>query len=516
MIGSTKSKARNFKQYQNNNSQNSKPFWKFVFGNLYLFRISDLEIRISHRRGSLLISLMVFGSIAVVIMGGLAQWAIFQTRLSRQRSFREKAFEIGEAGIEYYRWHLAHAPTDYQDGTGAAGPYVHPYYDKNGTQIGTFTLSITPPVVGSTVVTIESMGVVSAYPNLERIVRAKYGKPSLAKYAVAANADMRFGSGTEVWGPIHSNGGIRFDALAHNLVSSSRSNYNDPDHSGANEFGVHTHISPTDPLPPASIPVRTDVFIAGRLFPVPAYDFTGLTADLASMKTTAQGDGAYHSASGSLGYHVTLASNDTYMLKRITSLRASPSGSCYNQLAQSGWGTWSILNEVTIGTYSVPSQGVIFLEDHVWVDGAIQTARVTIASGRFPDNPSTRTSITVNNDVTYAAYDGSVTLGLIAQNNVNVGLYSEDDLRIDAALVAQYGRIGRYYYNSWCGSNFIRSTLTSWGMLATNQRYGFAYTDGTGYQTRNLNYDTNLLYAPPPSFPLTSDQYSIVSWEEVQ
>ena len=52
-------------------------------------------------------------------------------------------------------------------------------------------------------------------------------------------------------------------------------------------------------------------------------------------------------------------------------------------------------------------------------------------------------------------------------------------------------------------------------MIATNARYGFAYTDNTGYQTRNINYDGNLLYSPPPGFPLTGDQYVTVLWEEI-
>jgi hypothetical protein len=52
-------------------------------------------------------------------------------------------------------------------------------------------------------------------------------------------------------------------------------------------------------------------------------------------------------------------------------------------------------------------------------------------------------------------------------------------------------------------------------MLASKERYGFAYTDGTGYITRNINYDANLLYNPPPFFPLTSDEYEVVSWEEI-
>ncbi len=53
-------------------------------------------------------------------------------------------------------------------------------------------------------------------------------------------------------------------------------------------------------------------------------------------------------------------------------------------------------------------------------------------------------------------------------------------------------------------------------MIASNKRYGFSYTDGTGYDIRNIIYDANMLYAPPPSFPLTTDQYSIISWEEVK
>jgi hypothetical protein len=104
----------------------------------------------------------------------------------------------------------------------------------------------------------------------------------------------------------------------------------------------------------------------------------------------------------------------------------------------------------------------------------------------------------------------------MTQNNINVGLKSEDDLQIDAALVAQNGRVGRYYYSSACGTEYKRSVISLYGMIASNQRYGFAYTDGTGYTTRNLTYDGYLLYGPPPSFPITASQYDIISWEEVK
>ena len=467
----------------------------------------------------MLIQVIVFGSIAVYILSALVGWASINVKATGQTFNREKALQIAEAGIDYYRWHLAHAPTDFQDGTGGLGPYVHDFRDKDGNIIGQFSLDITPPSLNSTLATVKSTGSIIGDTPLERKIVVQFAKPSIAKYAVAANDVMRFGAGTEVFGPIHSNQGIRFDGLAHNVVTSAVASYNDPDHSGANEFGVHTHVAPTDPLPPSPVPQRTDVFEVGRQFPVPAVDFAGITADLAQMKTDSQANGFYRPSAGALGYHIVLRIDDTFDLYRVTNLVNPPSG-CTNNAGQTGWGTWSINNQQLIENYPFPTNGIIFLEDNIFIDGQINSGRLTIVAAFLPDNPPFRKNIIVNNDLLYTNYDGSDVLGLIAQGNVTVGLVSEDDLRIDAALIAQNGRVGRYYYrppsggSQRCSPNHVRQTITLWGMIATNQRYGFAYTNGTGYQTRNLNYDGSLLYGPPPSFPLTSDQYVTLTWEE--
>lgn len=478
----------------------------------------------SHARntdGQILIQVIVFGSLAIYLLSSLVGWIALNTKSSRQTFDREQAIQIAEAGTDYYRWHLAHAPTDYQDGTGSAGPYVHQFLDKDGVAIGRFSLDITPPLLGSTVVAVRSTGDLANNANATRKINVKFAKPSIAKYATVANNVMRFGAGTEVFGPIHSNAGIRFDGIAHNIVSSAVASYDDPDHSGGNEFGVHTHDSPIDPLPPAAVPSRSDVFEAGRQFPVPAVDFTGITVDLANMKSDAQTSGFYRSSSGGLGYHIVVKTNDTFDLYKVTSMTNAPSG-CTNYLSQTGWGTWSIQNQQLLGNYAFPANGIVFLEDDVFIDGQINTARLTIVAAVLPDSPSTRKNITINSDLVYTNYDGQDSIGLIAQGNVNIGLVSDTDLRIDAALIAQNGRVGRYYYRppggglNRCSPYHTRQTITLWGMIATNQRYGFAYTDGTGYQTRNLNYDGSLLYSPPPSFPLTSDQYSAISWEEIK
>lgn len=501
-----------------------------------------------HSRGVILTQVLVFASISVVMLTGLVGWAGANVKSARHAFYREQAFQIAEAGIEYYRWHLAHDQDDFQDGTGVAGPYVHNYLDKDGNVLGTYTLDIVPPPIGSTIVTVRSKGVVNAYPTVYRRIEARMAIPSWAKYAVVTDSLIQFGTGTEIFGPVHSNGGISLFGLTHNIMTSARNDYDDPNHSGANEFGVHTHVNPppVNPVPPNApstssfrpleappnpLPLRPDVFEAGRQISVPAVDFTGLTTDMNTIKVEARDNGGFYRAgSGANGYRILLKTNDTFDLYRVNTLRSAPPG-CSRPATpappapdtQLGWGTWSIATsggaQTLLGNYPIPGNGLIFLEDRrVWVEGQINSARVTIAASVFSAAPATQSHITVNNDLLYTNYDGQDAVSLIAEYNINAGLYSEDDLRIDAAVVAQQGRVGRYYYGN-CGSYSIRNRITLFGMIATFKRYAFLIggTYGnTGYTTRNIDYDVNLLYAPPPSFPLTSDQYTILSWQEIK
>ena len=122
---------------------------------------------------------------------------------------RERAIQLAESGIDYYRWHLAHNKTDFQDGTESPGPYVHQVYDKDGNVVGEFSLSITPPLIGSTKVRIESTGI-PVGSAVSRKIRVEMGIPSMAKYAMVTNSVVYYGSGDEVFGPVHSNVGVGF------------------------------------------------------------------------------------------------------------------------------------------------------------------------------------------------------------------------------------------------------------------------------------------------------------------
>ncbi|MEI6238130.1 MAG: pilus assembly PilX N-terminal domain-containing protein [bacterium] len=481
-------------------------------------------IKLKYKKGVAIVTSLIFGTIAVIIITGLVGWFAGLLSSSRALFDRERAFQVAESGIDYYRWHLAHNATDFTDGTTTPGPYVHIFEDKDGNALGEFSLDISRPATGSTIVSVVSTGKVYSNPNITRKIKTLLAKPSMAKYSVVGNVPMRFGQGTEVYGPVQINNGVRFDGIAHNIISSTVASYDDPDHSDGLEFGVHTHVNaPPDTgvddtfrpaeAPPSTLQTRTDVFMAGRQFPVPAYDFSGLTANMAQLKALAQSAGFYYPGSSATakGVHVVLNTNNTFDLYTVDQYYVPADYYCLSN-------SWSIQSQTLVGNYPFPVNGIMYFDDHVFVDGVVSNgARITIAAGKLPDDTINRKSIIIDNNLLYTHKDGTEVIALIAQADVNVGLVSSDNLEIDGALVAQNGRVGRPYYDDYfCSPYGVRNTISLYGMIASNQRYGFAYSDGTGYTNRNITYDANLLYAPPPSFPLTSDQYITISWEEIK
>jgi hypothetical protein len=467
-------------------------------------------------RGQVAVELLFLSAIVVTLIAGFVSLAASFLQASLRAQNNEQAFAIAEAGISYYEWHLAYAPEDFQDGTGHGGPYVHAYYNKDGTEIGQFTLAITPPPSGSTIVTVTSVGTVFADSSIKKSVQVRLGIPSFAQYAWVLNANVNFGSTAQVYGVIDSNGGVYFQTggVAHNLVESALNTYSGPANCST-DWAVYTT---SDPCPPTPLPTSTSAtFLAGREIGVPAVDFTEITQDLATIKSEAQASGTYFASSTVLGYDLSLATT-SYSLYKVTALTTAPNG-CTNSDNQTGWGTWSIKTEALYATGTIPYNGDMFFEDNLWVRGHVNGVRVTIAAGRFPVNSATYANITINSSTVYGNFNGSDTIAIISQNNINLGLQSDDMLTIDAALIAENGAAPqRYYYASNCGSGYIRTSLTTFGIIGSNSQSGLAYGNPvtSGYQTRTYNYDANLLYAPPPSFPLTSDSYSLLSWQELQ
>ncbi len=480
--------------------------------------------------GSMLVLVLVATGLFLVLVLGAITVGVLQQKLNLRKVARAQALHIAEAGVNYYRWVLYHEHEEYCNNEpcigppnyGPYGPYA--YTDSAGKGItGYYELYITPPeLYGSTIVKIRSVGWVADYPNIKREVEVKCGIPSWSNYSTLCDSNIRFGEGTETWGPIHSNGGIRFDGVAHNVITSQLLDYNDPDHSGPDEYGVHTHVYATGiydpnevsdgsnpPNPPDYSGDPNNPFLAGRSFPVTPISFNLLDNYSTTTRAKAAENGIILPHTSGEGYHITISpvpgvQNDTLTIRVVNSITPT----CFSNWAWQE--TFRITSETNYMTTTTPPNGLVYVEDNLWVDGQLDGDRITMLA--FYDN---NTNIIINNDITYTHYDGTEALGLIAENDVSVGLYSEDDLRIDAALIAKNGRVGRNHYNWWnCDSTYWdRDTITVYGAIATKQRYGFAWTDGSGYDNRNLIYDNNLMFAPPPHYP-TTGEYTFISWRE--
>lgn len=137
---------------------------------------------------------------------------------------REQAFQIAEAGRNYYEWHFLKYPYNYIDtkeaGTEANpipakgateqihGPFTHDYIDTETQKlIGSFDLYITEPVQGGDSIIIESRGKTFDYPNIYRTVTARYYRDSVAQYAVLTNSPGYIF--TDIQGKFYSKEGIR-------------------------------------------------------------------------------------------------------------------------------------------------------------------------------------------------------------------------------------------------------------------------------------------------------------------
>ncbi len=491
-------------------------------------------------KGSVLAYALVMMTVVSILLVSILSFIVSQIQFGSYTVAREQSFQAAEQGIQFYKWYLAHQ-TDgrtvqqiesfWASGTayGVDSEYVANVTDPSGGVMGTFRINVTPPTSGSTIVSVESTGEMTRYPGKTRTIKVRFRRPSWSESAALSNEFIRFGSGTEVFGKIQSNQGIRFDGYAHNVVSSAVATTNDPDHSGGVEFGVHTHMNvPVSsgendafrPLeaPPNVVPARTDVFAAGRQFPISSVDFNGVIGDLSYMKTESQSGHGNYFAALKQGRQIILRTDDTFDVCTVNTYSVydpydhSGTNGITGYLQNSGTGTCGTCSGACLRNYAIPQNGIIFVEGNIWLSGKVNGRKVAVVAANLSGTGLSK-SVFIPSDLRYTNYDGTDVIGVIGQLDVEIPRDSSSTLRIDAALIAKEGRVGREYYSTWFYYD-TKNSITIYGALATNKRYGFAYTDDTGYITRNLYYDNNLLYFPPPYFP-TGTRYLIDLWEEL-
>lgn len=449
-----------------------------------------------HNQGSFLPLILSIGAAGIILLGVVVGLAVYNLQSGAYFAKRATSLQIAEAGINYYQWHLAHDKKDYRDGQNwpenpPYGPYVHDYKNAIGEVMGQFTLTIVPPEQNSNAVTVTSVGK-ATNSSKEITIEAKLGIPSFSQYAWVVNDQLYFGSGATTNGKVHSNNGVRFDGTANDLIMSAKEIYGYGCTSTVEKPGVWTS--------------GTGVFNKGYQFPVPYVDFTQITADLQNIKTESEKpEGIYLPNSNALGYYLKFNSNpNTIDVSRVTVSNQNRIRYTFYQ------------------SFSYPQNGIIYVEDDVYTSGIVN-GKLTLAAATLPDpgNSDDRRSLTIVDDLVYynGTYDGSIVLGLIAQQDINVARFVPANLTIDGALLAQNGGIGLKFSSFFNGHDL--GTLITHGGLASDlgvcTGYGMARFnsrgDIEGFSTRIYNYDPALFFDPPPMFP-TTGTFTILTWRQ--
>jgi Tfp pilus assembly protein PilX len=473
----------------------------------------------------------------------------------------QKAFNIAEAGVNYYMWHLSHNSTDYKDGKTTPttpdpilgyGPYVHTYIDSNYVNEGTFTLWVNPQGNGSTIVNVRSIGAIHG-SSIVRTVQAQVGATSFANYGVLADTALWFGNNETADGPVFSNQGVRMDGPNTSTVNSANTTYVPPfslGGDGASHPGVWCNSSVTSPI---NCNTRNK---SSWVYPSTTIDFNQVSSSLCTIKKLAF---ASDSSTASLASQANACTqtpttrtaayipqrNATYSVSNGYLIELNTNGTYDLYSANNENDTLAnytaALSPIIIATgITIPSSGVIFAEDNVWVmSNPTYHGRVTIAAGRLAS--AANTDIHVVNNLLYSTKNGADSIGLISKGNVYIAPYAAPaagsfTLEIDAAVLAQSGTVefpSNYNAGSktctrgWVNSN---QTLSFYGSVSSRLDWTWSWLWGgscgnnvfdptsgsyiSGFLYNTTHYDYNLLYAPPPSYPVTGG-YGILSWREV-
>lgn len=461
---------------------------------------------------------LIFGAVFLTVLGALSSASIIQNHVQTAATARVKAVALAEAGLEYYRWYLAHYPGDLTNGTGQPGPYTIPYDDPEGGVAGTFTLEIEGETYCGQegAITIRSTGNPEG-ENVSRTLTARYALPTVARYSYIVNDSVWAGADRVINGPYHSNGGVRMDGTNNAPVTSSLSSW-----LCTSAFGC----SPDQTV--------NGVFGSGPnsslwSYPTPQLDFAGIAADFTSLKTVAQASGIYlprystgnnNSAAWEKGYHLIFNANGTVTVRRVTSatqLQVYPINSVDSATDRN-----LINNETEYASYTVSATcGLIFVEDKAWIEGTIPS-KVTVVAANVTDtgiNPS----VILRNNITYSGTAGGLTV--IAAHNILIAPDAPQNMTLNGVFIAQGGAFGRNLYlnssrNDCHASYEPRTSLTIQGTTVSNKRTGTKWMNGcgagesAGFASRVDGYDRRLASDPPPFTPSISGDYQFVEWRE--
>ncbi|MEI6498640.1 MAG: hypothetical protein WCO23_01630 [bacterium] len=442
------------------------------------------HIYYSNSKGFYLPVILMVTTIFMALVTALISLSMANLKIAELNNKKVAAMSISEAGINYYLWHLAHNDADYCDGgvcVGDApfGPFTHDFTNQAGESIGNYDLYITPPSVDRQVVTVKSIGRVNGKSPTKTIV-AELAIPSFTKYTLLSSSEQLWvGSGEKINGSVHvNNNGLYNEGEIVGEATSTEAEYT------SWNWGAQPGVA------------GPGLFDDGKMFPVPPVDLNQISVDINGLKTLSSENGKYIESSGSKGYHIVLKGNnfDLYKVSKFDNTNLT------------------ITTQASIGNYSYPSNGIIFVSDNLWIDGNINDTKITVIAADPTANQNQMKRIVIPDKITYSDYDGSDKIGLISQTDILLTKNVPTEMEIDAAMIAKNGQIRIDNFGQ------IKNKIRVYGSMAHNGgllwSYGATSNNITsGYRLTETDMDPYNILNPPPEFPKTGT-YSVLSWRE--
>ena len=352
-----------------------------------------------------------------------------------------------------------------------------------------YSLRITPPPVGSDLVTIEATGRTArdGAPGQFRAVQAQIHPSSIADFQMISNRSIKYGSSATTTGKLYSSEDINHQGVAEAPAYAQRRVCS---HSGflcGNSTYTGSDVYRSGAFDSTTTPSFNEVF------PTPI-DFNQFTQNRLDLKDAAEADGIARNDPSASGWLVQFLSNGKVRI-------------------------WRIHSSANLGhemrgldcpeTLDVPENGAMYFEQSVVIsDGEGLTdacggggQRDSVVNGRV--SISTPGTIFIGGNIEYGA---DSVLGLIAAQEIVITDYTPRVLVWRAATLAQGGQ-----WRTNRGSNDGRhDSMTYIGAQATANG-GYA----SQFLQREYQYDEVLQRLRPPFYPIIEGSWTTRYWREV-
>ena len=467
-----------------------------------------------NNEGAVIPILLVFGSIFLVLFGGITSLILFELRAQDKRAAFDQALYIAEAGINYYQWCLNHGLEDCE--------IEKEVLDSQANLLGVFSLDIDETQsCGQTIQRkVVASGWTNKFPETKRKISVIYARPSVARYSYMIDESVWAGDDRTIRGFYHSNGGIRMDGTNFSLVSSSSplgewictSSFG----CGSCPVSHGCRLESGNCICPAVFTTTNNSNPGLFDYPITPLNFDGFIGDVDDIKDAAVANLTYFDPSIDIdssadGYHVKLKDNGTLEVWIITDL-SSVSGYSLEE----GWhdDEFIIEDEYWYQTYPISAScGVFYFEDDLWIEGTLK-GRLTIASANLLTSGA-YTDVVIPGSIDYTTDDGSDVLEVIAERNMLISPISPDSMVLRGIFIAQDGRFGINHY-----IDNEKTLLQTFGAVISRGRTGTQWTAGgeiiSGYRTRDDYIDSNLIYGAPPFTPHLEPDFRVIKWEEIK